>query len=161
LTLANGKVLPICIGKVSFPLKISGYRDEIRGNFEAGYTGDWQQGQRHGSGTKKWAAGVYTGEWEKHRQTCGKYVYPDGDVYEGCYQSDGVTPTRRTQRQIASEKRRSTCQHLYQGRVFKRENFFGHLNYIVIGFSPNQGRATVKAEHDGSMSEISCIDILE
>lgn len=124
------------------------------------YTGDWQQGQHHGTGTKKWAAGgVYTGKWEKHKQTCGRYVYPDGDVYEGCYQADGVTPARRTQRQMASEKRRSTCQHLYQGRVFKRDNFFGHLNYIVIGFSPNQGRATVKAEHDGSLSEVACTDI--
>lgn len=124
------------------------------------YTGDWQQGQPHGTGTKKWANGtVYSGKWEKRKQIYGKVTFPDGDTYEGGFQADGFTPTGRTQRQLASEKRRSTCQHLYQGRVFKRENFFGHLNYIVIGFSPNQGRATVKAEHDGSMSEVACTDI--
>ncbi|GAB1392784.1 hypothetical protein MASR1M60_09470 [Rhodocyclaceae bacterium] len=139
------------------------------------YDGFFVMGNQEGNGTYIWGDSYrncghdmcgkkYVGTWKDGHMDCGKIQYWSGDSYDGCFHPDN-RPKGSTKYQIEAENRKyariQKCQHLYQGRVFKRENFFGHLNYIVIGFSPNQGRATVKAEHDGSMSEISCADIPE
>ncbi|GAB1394994.1 hypothetical protein MASR1M60_31580 [Rhodocyclaceae bacterium] len=139
------------------------------------YVGEFKAGLPHGQGTYVWADSnkncrtakcvrKFVGEWSQGRRVCGRNEFFGGDTYEGCHEPDG-TMKGKTKFELAEENQRYSrldrCQHLYQGRVFKRENFFGHLNHIVVGFSPSQGRATVKAEHDGSMSEVSCRDIPE
>ncbi|GAB1394993.1 hypothetical protein MASR1M60_31570 [Rhodocyclaceae bacterium] len=139
------------------------------------YEGEMLNGYLHGKGTYIWSdsnkncgtakcAKKFVGEWGQGRRVCGRNEFFGGDTYEGCHEPDG-TMKGKTKFELAEENQRYSrldkCQHLYQGRVFKRENFFGHLNYIVVGFSPSQGRATVKAEHDGSLSEISCRDVPE
>ena len=140
------------------------------------YVGEFKAGLPHGQGTYVWGSygcnpsatkclTKFVGERKQGKRVCGRTEFVGGDIYDGCYAEDGNTRTSKTKFELVKERERYSrldkCQHLYQGRVFKRENFFGHLNYIVIGFSPSQGRATVKAEHDGSMSEISCADIPE
>lgn len=152
-----------------------GYHIKGISTFASGsrYEGGWVEGKKTGKGVYTWTeknrncgSGFcykkYVGEWKDNKKTCGKTEFWSGDSYDGCF-NEQEEMQGKTKFQLAEENqrylRRDKCQHLYQGRVFERENFFGYLNYIVIGFSPNQGRATVKAEHNGSVTEILCRDI--
>lgn len=139
------------------------------------YEGEYLNDARHGKGVMSWNENnrncglkfcfkSFVGEYKNNKPSCGYAMFWNGDSYDGCFneKEEMVGDTKfKTEENNKRFERVSRCQHLYQGRVFKRENFFGHLNYVVIGFSPNQGLATVKAEHDGSFAEILCSDIPE
>ena len=49
-----------------------------------GYTGEWDNGQRHGTGKQVWADGsVYEGQWMHNlRHGNGRLIESDGAVYE-------------------------------------------------------------------------------
>ena len=146
------------------------------------YEGDWVEGIRTGKGTFTWpesdrrncssqfCSRRYVGEWRNDKKTCGKMEFWGGDSYDGCYEADGSTFLGKTKFQLAEQsrtyERTNRCQHVYEGRVFRRKEnnmvgLFGDLEYIVLGFSASRGQATVKDRHDGSVQEISCTSIPE
>lgn len=52
------------------------------------------------------------------------------------------------------------CAHVYVGKVFKAENRLGMtLEYVVIGFSPQTGKATIRTTDSDYLQEISCSQI--
>lgn len=59
---------------------------------DAGYTGDWKNGAKHGFGTEKWEDGtIYEGnffEGQKHGN--GKFSWPDGATYEGQFKYNAI-----------------------------------------------------------------------
>ncbi|WP_373325949.1 hypothetical protein [Streptococcus suis] len=54
------------------------------------YTGEWQDGKRHGHGTMKWTNGnYYEGEWlEDDRHGHGKMFFVSGNTYDGYWEND-------------------------------------------------------------------------
>ncbi|KAI3365588.1 hypothetical protein L3Q82_010663 [Scortum barcoo] len=54
------------------------------------YTGDFEQGQRHGQGTFHYAGGaIYEGEWRNNKKHGkGKFTFKDGHIFEGDFVND-------------------------------------------------------------------------
>lgn len=54
------------------------------------YSGDWINGKKHGKGTYVFTSTSvrYTGEWHENFLLKGKWVFPNGNYYEGSFENN-------------------------------------------------------------------------
>jgi hypothetical protein len=91
-------------GELHFLTKDTVYKGQFRENMpngqgelqsssgEAGYSGNWKNGQKHGYGTEKWEDGtIYEGDFQEgQKHGNGKFTWPDGASYEGQFKLNSI-----------------------------------------------------------------------
>lgn len=157
------------------------YEGEMRGGRSHGkgtytwpdgsrYEGDWVESKRAGKGTYTWPENTvcgtcstrYVGEWKDGKRVCGKQDYKHGDSYDGCFDKN-ENEKGKTKYQLAKYDQTRNCQHLYIGRavVYDKTAWGGFLTGTVLGFSAQQGVATLKPNHSSGSEEVLCSRIEE
>ncbi len=140
------------------------------------YVGEFEDGWRKGKGIETFFSTCsdcpisYVGEFAKNsRDGQGKMIWRNGDFYDGEWSYDKRLGQTGKEYAAAAEAERlhseqtENCQHIYTGKHITLRHdmaFFGKTSYIVDGFSPEQGLATIRARFDDSrVREVRCNQI--
>jgi hypothetical protein len=69
--------------------------------------------------------------------------------------------TARAEAQEQAQRNTSACSHVYAGKTFEyKGGILGmRIQTMVIGFSPETQRVTIRNPHNGYTQEISCYDV--